>query len=546
MTITPREVANPLPTRKLGFQESAIDTLVLGATLFFVAWATLGQSAQKLFWYDELITLRLADLPTLAQIFRFYESGRDTTSFLPTMLVHLAQKLPGREEVVTRLPFMLAYLIACACVWLVLRRRYSAGYASGTVFLLAQGGTFLFASEIRAYAFVIMGLAIALASWESANQTDSSDRLAAFGVFLGLGCAVLFHVFAIFLFVPFAFAEWFHRQRTRRTRWGMWFALLLFPAMVAVVLPTTVRARAIYGNTFWAKPTVGDLMGTYTLFLVPIGRDFAEIAVLGGITLWLLYGKRGSKFQRDTREDVGFTWPEWGLLLGIVLIPFIAFLGAKVLGVFRPQYVLYFEVGATVFLVGSFAEGMLRNVRAGWAFAGLMFMLFLVHSRDFLREAVHELNGRPVMYLPSDYDPLWGEFIRTTPLPVVADGPLVMLPLEQYAPADLKRRLVLLTSRAHSLQQPKSVTTELNMEVFGRELRLPLEDYDQFTTAHREFLLIVTPTREEYSWLFSNLLKQAESNPNVSLKLIWSNPLQPTSDIYEVHLGPLDPTAGAD
>ena len=196
-----------------------LETALLALLLAVVATVVAGQSLSKPFWYDELITIRIAGLPTLGDIFRFHESGMETTSFLPGMLIHIAQHLPGLPELKLRLPFMAAYLVACWCMGLFVRRRYSIGYAAAALVFLPQGASLFYASETRAYAFVLMGTAIALAAWQAADREGRSG-IATFGVFVGLATAILFHFFAIFLVVPFAFAEWMHQRITRRVRWG--------------------------------------------------------------------------------------------------------------------------------------------------------------------------------------------------------------------------------------------------------------------------------------------------------------------------------------
>jgi hypothetical protein len=57
------------------------DWAALAAVLVTVGLVCWGQSAMKLFWYDELVTFYVAKMRTVGEIVRFYETGKDTTSF---------------------------------------------------------------------------------------------------------------------------------------------------------------------------------------------------------------------------------------------------------------------------------------------------------------------------------------------------------------------------------------------------------------------------------------------------------------------------------
>ncbi|MGI4830418.1 MAG: glycosyltransferase family 39 protein [Janthinobacterium lividum] len=523
------------PRQQLG----TTDWLVLLFTLLVVALVCLAQSTVKPFWYDELVTIHIASLPTLGDIFHFYETGQDTTSFLPAMLVHLFQRLPGRPEIILRLPSNIAYLVTCFCLWIFLRRKYTAGFASSAVFLLPQGLTLFFASEARAYAFVMMGTAIAMVCWQTANREDRWKRWATFGVFFGLAFAILFHFFAVFLFVPFAIAELYYERLTNRVRWNMWLALILYPTAILVMAPTMLIAKKTYGGTFWSKPSSGLVTECYSLFMQPIDRGIAGILLLIALLFW--FRNRGTRPQLHLENTVapGFNKAEWLLLIAITMVPVFAFAGSRFLGVFRSQYVLFFQLGMLLLIVGALAEILGRRNRDGWAFAGLMLLLLAVHVRPDLRQEINQFTGRAVTMTPADYQVSVLQFVQPIPLPVVVDAPLAMLPIYHYSTPDMQQRLFVLTDHQHSLEQPKAVTTELNMEIFGPTFHLPVRDYDQFVSTHRDFLLIVGPHWIEYAWLLQSLMKESQTQHDVQLQLLYATvPMDDQSqEVYRVHFG---------
>ena len=542
-TAVPRVAAPLAPGSEAPRPRRVTDWLALVLTIGVLAWICLGQDAMKLFWYDELITLHIAGLHSLRDIFQFYNAGKDTTSFLPAMLVHIFQQMHGRPEITDRLPSNLAYLVTCTCIWIFVYRRYAAGCASGALLLFAQGTTIYFASEARAYAFVMMGTAIAMVCWQEANRETRFRGLATMGVFCGLALAILFHFFAIFLLAPFALAEWFYRRTTGRTRWGMWGAILLFPVALAIMLPNLLAARHTYAGSFWSKPTIGLLTDCYIDFMLPVGRDLAEILLILILFVWPLVAGQPPLGDKSVSEDSGFHRTEWVLLLALSFVPVFAFVGAQALGVFRGQYVLYFQLGLLLVAIGAFAETVRRRAAAGWLLAAVMLFLLCIHVRDRLHAAAAQLAGKPTPELPSEYEPELTTFLEPLSLPVVAEGADTLLVIDRYTSPQVRARLLLLTSHERAELSPRAMTNELNMEIFGRDLHLPVEDYDAFVATHRDFLLLMNPQQVEFGWLYRSLLLEEQTRADVRLELVWGASPAGHDQVFLVHFGTPEPLA---
>ncbi len=529
--------APPASPAEAGRRWSRADWIALLVTLALLALVCFGQSAMKLFWYDELITLRISGMHSLGDIFRFYESGKDTTSFLPAMLVYFFKRLPGRPELTTRIPFTLSYLVTCLCMWVFMRRRYAPGYAVAAVLLFAQGWTVLFASEIRAYSFILMGAAIAVACWQAANEEGPLRNLATAGVFAGLAIAILFHFFAIFLVVPFALAEWSYRRTTGRTRIGMWLAILLHPLAVSIMLPNMLAARSLYGGSFWSKPSIVLLTDCYVVFLQPFGRVFPELTLLFVVLFWLTR-RRGGSAIRDLVQSGGFSVPEWVLLMGMAFVPVFAFIGSKFLGAYRTQYVLYFQIGMMLLVIGALGEILRRRKGAGWGLALVTLLMFFVHFHENMQQAFVAMTGPATSILPTEYDPAWADYLKGVPLPIVAEGADTLMVALQYTPPEVQQRLLLLTSHQRALLQPKSMTNELNMEIFGHILNLPVQDYDGFVANHKDFLILVNPAQLEWTWVFRSLMEESQKQHDVQLRLLWGADPTDGDQVYLVHFGP--------
>ena len=144
--------------------------------------------------------------------------------------------------------------------------------------------------------------------------------------------------------------------------------------------------------------------------------------------------------------------------------------------------------------------------------------------------------------MPSEYQGDWVTYLQTTHLPIVAEGSNTLMIVDQYVP-ELKGRVVLLTDHQRALKYPVSVTNELNMEVFGQDLHLPVQDYNHFVATHRDFLLLANPEQFPFTWMFQSLADESAAGHDVTLSLLWASVLG-ADQVYLVHFGPQtgDPT----
>jgi len=390
-----------------GFSRTKVfEWLLLLCTITLIEICALGQSAMKFFWYDELVTLRIAQLGSVHSIFQFFQAGKDTTGLLPAMIVHAMAYLPGRPEVITRLPFEFGYLLTCLCVYRFLRFRYPAGYALSGTLTLALGYSFYYATEIRSYSFLLLGSALACVAWQSLNERRSSGVLAALGLWLGLSIAIMFHVFAGFLFIPFAIAQVVSDRASGRALWSAWAALLLFPLSLAPLVPSILAARQIYGKTFWAPPTLRSVMEVYGYFADTPARIFPALLILLAIYLWHI--REGRQEPADGAMSAGFSLAEWVLLFALGLFPVICFLGSLPLGVYRAQYVMPFFFGISILTIGLVAEFTHRSRHIGLVLAGSLALLFCGQQKIRLGQGLVCLLGKPAtVTLPTEYSTKW-------------------------------------------------------------------------------------------------------------------------------------------
>jgi hypothetical protein len=499
--------------------------------LFLIA---LGQSSGKFLWYDELFTLATASFPHWRDVWDFYATGLDTGSPLPALIVHVALKLPFGPEISSRLPFTLAFLFMCLCMYSFVRQRYAPGYALGALFFPVILDVFFYSTEARSYALVLAGAGSAMICWQCA-VTSRYRPWSILGLWFGLAFAINAHAFAIFLFVPFALAQLLRDLRRGKPDWAVWIAIVLFPAGLLPVLTGERLANRVYGSTFWSRPEFHLMYMSYRSFFIGQGGRGGWILIL--ILMIFAVGAvilpRRNPTPSPEPETCGFSAPEWVLVAGLALLPIYALPVSYLLHVYRPRYVVSFSIGMVILLIGAAAEVALRNRHAGTALLAIVLLTAIVHCSCPLVRGLQALvhPGRVHGQLQASYDDQpWVRLLGKSSLPIVVGDPLLYAPLEYYAQPHLRDRLYYLTDLALVEEYPGSATTQLNFQLFGKRIGYQTMDIANFLPRNPHFLL-VNGSGNLGIWLPPYLIGQEEAG-NVSLQLLGPGFTSP--NIYEV------------
>jgi hypothetical protein len=502
--------------------------------LFFVALA--GLAASDYLWYDELVILRVASLPHWHDIWNFYSSGLDTIGLLYALVLHGLLKLPMSAEIGSRLPAMVGFLAILWCTFVFVRRRYAAVYAFAVVVLLTTYPLLNMAVFAKSYALEIAGLSFAMICWQSGME--GRGRLwSAAGVWCGLALAIYSHIFAIFLFVPFAAAQGWADARRRRVNWPIWAALVLFPAALLPVLRGELLASKLYGSNFWSKPSAALMKQTYIDYFVANWR-FLLILLIAGLIVSLVLTDGTEREDVPTETKRGFSGPEWvfvGLLTGL---PVYVLPASYLLHAYRADYVLGFAIGLGVLLVALFAEQSKRTEAAGFVllilFAAVTLKVDLRTMPEGVRALVHPEGVHAE--LEASYDSAaWVKLLEASDLPVLVGDHLLYTRLDCYAPPELKRRLYFLTDFTEVNRYPLSETSQRNFLLFGKLLGYQTMDVGEFLPEHRHFLVAVG-TMTGTLWLPEYLMSQADDG-NASLRLM--GPGFEEANVYEVQFNRL-------
>jgi hypothetical protein len=352
-------------SRSGGFSWVTIAGIFLVSVVYFTD--IFLKASHKCFWFDELFAVYLCRLPSFTSTWSAVMHGADFNPPLFYLLTRGSQRLFGEGVIATRLPAMLGVWLFCICLFLFVARRAGiiAGFIAGLFpfFTLAQ----YYAYEARAHGIVLGWCGLALVCWQR-NAEGRARNLWLGGFGLSLLGALLTHVYAVYLLVPFVGVEIYNVINKRRPNWGNLavMALALISVTSAVYLPLLRVYRTTMPATFF--PASHDL---FQRFLINVVGP-ALIILLLLLLLTVLDGMRDAPLtQKKT------VIPEVVLAVGFLCIPLIGFAGCKVShGPFFDRYFLSSIAGFAI-LLGLASSSRCMNSWVSRAMLGCMLLLLL-------------------------------------------------------------------------------------------------------------------------------------------------------------------------
>lgn len=480
--------------------------------LFLVTWAlfltTAFRAAHRLFWYDELLTVKLCALPRLADLWAAVRTGIDLNPPLQYVAVRASQAVFGNNELGTRLPVVAGFSLMSLCLFLYLRRRISPSLAFAGMLLPWLTEAYRFALDARPYGILLGCSAVALLCWSRAAET-SRRPVALIGLAFSLGLALLTHCYAAMLAIPFGAGELVRLRIRRRADWPMWaaFGVSALPVGLYPLLLAAQSGRALENSPFHV--TLSTVPGAYQELLQPMLWPLIAAAVI-------LIAAMGSD-EPAVSARVSLPKHELAALAGFAAIPvFAVAAGALTTGSFSLRYGSPGVIGIACLFAWATARLVPNPARTGAALALLFFGWFLGTFGLQWWEGVHgttvraagpaapvsqrprvDVPGKPMLSLASDNN-----------LPVVIASGLAFLEVNHYAEAAFAGRTYYLTNQQAALRYTGSSWFDTSYPAMKRIFGLPgnVEDADAFLAAHSAFLMHSNGYSVE--WLMPELLSQ--------------------------------------
>lgn len=471
--------------------------LTLAVLVTVLAWecgVLLLQAYSKLFDYDELLTFYVSNLHPFSRIWRALQAGVDGMSPSYYFIVRLGEMLPGDPRVTLRVPSILAYILTLLSVYWFARKRLPAAAGLAAVFLVTLSPFREYALEARAYSLLVGFLAISAVLWQRIGEKRIMTPL--FALFLTV--AVACHHYAVFAIASFGMAEVTWICLWHRIRWGVWGACVLATVPAFLDLPILLHMREVFGKNFYSRPSWGTAVSTYTSYF---GLDY-NVAFVLVLFLGLVLGDSLLKLlwqPKTARPKLNTALPEIILVGGFLFYPALLVVLTKLMGGgFTDRYGWPAILGIVLGVVFVFRSFWLKS-----SSAYLLVALLIA----FVVQSAHDLRLRSNLR-QTRVDTRWIKLAelsrRESGIPIVIGSPYLYLEAFQYAPSELRERLVSVVDADMATRLLGTDTLDKLIQIQARFIPLKVNALAPFLTAHQRFILL--PAVKEDDWFTQYLV----------------------------------------
>jgi hypothetical protein len=440
--------------------------------------------AGRPFWFDELFTFYIARLDSLSEILR--AAPADGNPPLYYLLAHFCQRLFGQNEFATRLPSLLAFMVALVGVHVFVGQRCPPIAAMFAVFALGTASIRNYAVEGRPYALLLAFTVVALVSWQAAAERTGNRGWPLAGMVLGIAGAIASHHYGVIhVGIPLALGEAVRLFERRRPDFPLYAAGALGAATLALTLPLMFQTNQVLLNqvrdspVFYGKPTVASL-NSYVAMVHPwlVGL-FAALLLL----TWRFFPRTAPQ-TAGPQQRRAVPAHEIAAVLGLaLLVPCMMAITSIATGYFLPRYAIGASAGIAVLL--GLSAGDARTASRGGTAAALacMILFSLLSGANDARKwigprHVAETRARAPSVLQS----------APAGRPIVVGSPLVYFTLWWESAPTIRERLHYLSDLSFAVKQADPLP-ELSLIANRPFVPSKVEEYDAFVSAHDEFLL---------------------------------------------------------
>jgi hypothetical protein len=489
-TFSPR-VNDPDSTpagKSAGKSRSWFIGLFLLSALYFAD--TLLRASLKTFWYDELVTVYLCRMPSLAATWSVVLHGVDFNPPLFYLLTRISEALFGEGLIATRLPAIIGFWIMGLSLYAFVARRLGPLY--GAIAALAPPFTlaYYYAYEARPHGIVLAWCGLMLLCWQRGRQTPASRwllNLWLWGLLASFLAALLTHIYAFYLVIPFLLAETYALLRRKSFHLGVWLALLLPLVLVA---PLYLNMSRRYKSLVSVGGVVHPDEAIRRHLVVVYGPALALLLIAVALLAW---AHRDRSTGAESSSAKSLTREELIVASGLILLPVIGMIGVRIThGPFFDRYFIASTVGFALLLAQSIAI-LGRNSRVAQAlFAAMLLLLagdtaLALYGRVGHRDLHLVEPSSGFAFPPDPAQPLVRNQLLLddrTNLDILVLREPEYLFLVYYAPPPIRRRLVFGAPGSDDIfmRGYRSVARWTHTD-------LRTATYDQFFATHPEFLV---------------------------------------------------------
>ncbi len=449
-------------------------------------------------WNDELYTLLIADSPTMSDVWSALATGADQVPPPFQIVTRVSLALFGINRFALRVPEILGFWLMAICLYRFVSRRVGGIYGIVTMSFPLITGAYDYAHEGRAYALVLGFGALALLSWQAAED-ESRRRASLVGLAASVAAAVCSHYYAVLLTIPLGIAEGARWLAQRRLRLGVPVALAVGLSPLVLFLPLIAAARS-YSVHFWATPALNLVPIFYYWILVPASPALWAILALAAayslpqVAAW-------DPPWRPTNDGLGPT--ELVAALAFAILPLIAVLvGFAFTGVFTLRYALPAIIGVSI-LAGAGLHHAFDGRRGGGLLLVVLFLGWFLALEGRALNAASDTTRRDV-----ECERLLAGAEGS--LPIAVADPHTFLKLASQLPADLRARVVYLADPGAAQRHLGYDTVDRGLVDLESWFGVNVEPFRPFIEKTPRFLLLAR-TYDEHgetwrmAWIFAEL-----------------------------------------
>jgi MFS family permease len=391
----------------------------------------------------------------------------------------VALRLPFAEEISLRMAPIIGFALFAFSLAVFVGRRLGVPYGLVAGSIVLTGTYTEFALQARPYGMLVGFVGLALVGWQAAADEKPRWRAAGLiGLAIGLTGALLSHVFAILLYVPFAAAEIWRWRERRRQDWGVGLVLLCSSATGIFYPPLLHASRHLTLAGPLYSLSLLRVFQSYGLLLMTV-IEFLPVLLI----LWLIASKTRGAAEMSWKE-LGTRIPKREIVLAAALasLPVCGYVVGYVAHapVFS-RYALAF-IGGFAILLTYAAYGWGRGKSdVAWMFAGtvsicLIFPILQTYFSPQRPPRQGQVGGELLQHAEG-HDSI-----------VVSSG-ITFLELDRYLPPAVACRLVFIAEPDFALRRVFSdgVDRPLAISVPWTKPLGKVEGYAEFISSHKVF-----------------------------------------------------------
>jgi hypothetical protein len=458
------------------------------------------QAGVRPFWNDELFTVHLLGLPSLARLWDALASGVDLVPPLYHLILRGLEPVIGAGPLALRLPSIVGFWVMCLCLYRYVSRRLPAEFAFAAMLLPFCTTASTYMTEARPYG-LLLGLAgLALVSWQALETRSRTSVVWRVALTVSLAAAIATHYYAVLLLPALAAGELVRSRARRSTDWSVWICLIAPLAVLLPLLPQLRMAREM-APTYWTSPRIGEALLVYRNWFGHSDWVFVLLAAIVAAAAW-----------RPAREGDA-TWhpllADVAPVVVLVAVPMVGALAAFSMGAgFTWRYALIGTIGFAIacsYVLARLA-GHSAAMRIAMVVAIALNYEVLFTSRDLL-------TGNTPLTLTKRIEQ---RLLEQADLdaPVLVTGPQAFLELSHYASPALRPRVHYVANLERALALVGTDTADRSLLLLSRLVpTIPVGRFpDDLPAASSYYLVDVGPL----NWLARELLARGASIALVS------------------------------